>query len=367
MNFAALLEGAVKVRASDIHLSEEHPPYFRLDGDILPVGQHPPLTHEDMRSLCDELLNDRLKLILEQRRGVDLGYQYKEMTRCRFIIYYERQKLRAVIRLIPMDSPTLAELNLPPAVTTVAGFQRGLILVTGPTGSGKSTTLAAMIDHINSLEKIAIVTIEDPIEFVHKNKKAVVSQREVGEDVMDFNAGLVQALRQDPDVILVGEMRDVDTMRIAIKAAETGHLVLSTLHTTSAVQTIERIIGTFPQAEHALLRDQLATNLKACIAQNLVKKAEGKGRAAAHEILVVSGTVSKLIRDNRMTDIPGVMQGRDEGMQTFDQGLADLVREKKITEAEGEAWARDIHALRRYIKGVTSSGERGGIIAGFGG
>ncbi|MBX7247223.1 MAG: PilT/PilU family type 4a pilus ATPase [Candidatus Sumerlaeaceae bacterium] len=366
MNISALIEGAAQVKASDIHLMEECAPYFRLDGELTPV-KHPPLTHEDMLVVVNELVPERLREVLEKRRGVDLGFKHKDVVRLRLIVYYERQRIRMVFRLIPLTIPTLEQLNLPPVVQTIATFNRGMVLVTGPTGSGKSTTLSAVIHYINSHDRVSITTIEDPIEFVHTNMMGMVTQREVGEDVLDFNSGVIQALRQDPDVILVGEMRDTDTIRTAIKASETGHYVLSTLHTTNAIQTMERVIGTFPQAEQDLVREQLASNLRASITQTLVRRAEGKGRAAALEVLVVTGTVSKLISENRLRDIYGVMQGGEEGMMTCDQALAKLVREKIIAEEEGLQYARDEFAYKRYIKGVSSSNDRGGIIAGFGG
>jgi twitching motility protein PilT len=240
-----------------------------------------------------------------------------------------------------------------------------MVIVTGPTGSGKTSTLAAMIDFINETNKQCITTIEDPIEFVHPNKKSIVSQREVGRDVDSFNSGLIQALRQDPDVILLGEMRDVDTMRTAIKGAETGHLVFSTLHTTNAVQTVERIISTFPEPERELLREQLAGNLVAVITQNLIRRSGGKGRIAALEILIITDTIKKLILDNRLSDIAQVMKGGEQGMQVFDQAVANMVREEKITEEEGKAYSRDEFAFKRFVQGVQSSSDRGGIISGF--
>jgi len=366
MDISLLIEGAAKVGASDIHLMEDCPPYFRLDGDLQPV-KHPPVTHEDMVAVTEQLVPPRLLERLEVKRGVDVGIQHKDIVRLRLIVYYERGKMRMVFRLIPLEIKTLEQLGLPECLKKIASYYRGMVLVTGPTGSGKSTTLAAVIDYINSHDRVSITTIEDPIEFIHRNKMGIVTQREVGEDVPDFNAGVIQALRQDPDVILVGEMRDTDTIRSAIKAAETGHYVLSTLHTTNAIQTIERVIGTFPQQEQDLVREQLASNLRASITQTLVKRAEGRGRAAALEIMIVTGTVQKLISDNRLRDIYGVMQGGDEGMQTNDQALANLVRAGTITEAEATQYARDVYALKRFIKGVSSSSDRGGIIAGFGG
>ena len=364
MELANLIEGAVKLQASDIHLMEDYPPYFRVDSDLIPV-KHPPITRDDMKSTLDILIPERLKHKLEEQRGVDISYQHKDIIRCRVIVFFERNKYKIVLRLIPMKPLTFEDLDLPDVLKKISDSRRGMVLVTGPTGCGKSTTLAAIVDYINSTRKISITTIEDPIEYVHQNKKAIVAQREVGDDVTSFNSGLIQALRQDPDVILVGEMRDMDTMRTAIKAAETGHLVFSTLHTNNATQTIERILGTFPQIEQSMIREQIGYNLRSVVTQNLARRIDGKGRVAALEILVVTDMIRKLILDNRIGDIPGVMKGGEEGMQTFDQGLANLVKANKITEEEGALYTHDVFAYKRFIKGVQSSSDRGGIILGF--
>jgi len=364
MLISQLIEGAVRLNASDIHIQEDYPPYFRVDGVLLPV-KHPPINHTQILDILKEILPERFKPKLEQKRGVDVGFQYKDLVRCRVIVFFERQRIKIVMRLIPIEVPTIDQLELPPVLKKIAGFRRGMVLFTGPTGCGKSTSLAAILDYINSTQKVSITTIEDPIEYVHRNKKSIVSQREVGDDVVDFNSGLIQALRQDPDVILVGEMREVETVRTAIEAAETGHLVFSTLHTTNAIQTIERIITLFPEDERALVREQLATNLAAVVTQNLVRRIEGKGRIAALEIMIVTGMVSKLISEKRIADIYGVMKTGEEGMQIFDQALAKLVREEKIAEEEGALYARDVYAYRRFIRGVQSTTDRGGIILGF--
>jgi len=365
MEIRPLIEGAAKLRASDIHLMEGSPPSFRVDGDLIPVNV-PAVTADQMKLIATDLVPEHLRTQLTAKRSVDVGFQHKEITRLRIVVYFERGRLRMVLRLIPLKIPSFEELGLPPAVERITHLNKGLVLVTGPTGSGKSTTLAAVIDYMNTHEKISITTIEDPIEFVHTNKRAMVTQREVGKDVMDFTSGVVQTLRQDPDVILIGEMRDLETMRTAVKAAETGHYVLSTLHTTNAVQTIERVIGTFPESEHTLIRDQLTNNLQASITQALIRRAEGKGRAAAFEILIVSRTVAKLISDNRLRDIYSVMQTGEEGMQTFDQSLANLVRANTIKEQDGAMYANDVYAFKRFVKGMSSSSDRGGIIVGFG-
>jgi len=364
MVLAQLIEGAIQLKASDIHLMENAPPYFRIDGAIFPV-KHPPVTTEQLQEILTTIIPERLKFRLEKRRGLDVGYQYKDQVRCRIIVSYERRRINIVMRLVPLNVPTVEELELPPILKKIAEFERGLVLVTGPSGSGKSTTLAAMINHINTTKKIAIVTIEDPIEFFHENKKSIITQRQIGDDVSNFHEGVIQAMRQDPNVILIGEMRDVDTIRSALKAAETGLLVFSTLHTSNAIMTIERIISFFPEPEHQLVREMLSSNLRAVLTQNLVKRIEGKGRIPAVEVMIVNKTIQKFMADNRIPDIFEVIKGGEEGMQIFDQAFANLVREKKITEADATLYARDIYAFRRFLQGVQSSSDRGGIIDGF--
>jgi len=361
MNIDSLLLGAKKVKCSDVHLIEDQPPFFRIAGDMKKVDL-PPVTSADFTEMLNKMMPTHLHREYESQRGADFGYQVGNDIRVRVVSYYEMGKRGLVMRLIPLEIPTIEDLELPDVIKTIAGNSRGMVLLTGMTGSGKSTTLAAMIDYINSNESVRIITIEDPVEYVYTSKKAIISQREVGKDIPDFNAGLRQAMRMDPDIILVGEMRDIETIRVAIKAAETGHLVMSTLHTTSAVHTIQRIFGYFDRSEHALLSEQLSLNLKASITQRLVKRADGKGRVAVQEIMVVNATVAKLIAEDRIPDIFGVIKGRDDGMQTFDQALADLVRANKITFDEGALYCEDFFAYKRFIAGIASTGDRGGII-----
>jgi twitching motility protein PilT len=361
MNIDSLLLGAKKVKASDVHLIEDQPPFFRIAGDMKKVDL-PPVTSEAFSEMLNRMMPTHLHREYESQRGADFGYQVGTDIRVRVVSYYEMGKRGLVMRLIPLEIPTVEDLELPDVIKTIAGNSRGMVLLTGMTGSGKSTTLAAMIDHINSSESVRIITIEDPVEYVYTSKKAIISQREVGKDVPDFNSALRQAMRMDPDIILVGEMRDAETIRVAIKAAETGHLVMSTLHTTSAVHTVQRIFGYFDRSEHALLSEQLSLNLRASITQRLVKRADGKGRVAVQEIMVVNATISKLIAEDRIPDIFGVIKGRDDGMQTFDQALADLVRANKITFDEGALYCEDFFAYKRFIAGIASTGDRGGII-----
>lgn len=363
MDIDSLLLAAKKLKASDVHLIENEPPFFRISGDMKKVDI-PPLTSADFTTMLNKMMPTHLHREYESQRGADFGYQVGTDIRVRVVVYYEMGKRGIVMRLIPLTIPSIESLELPETIRTIAMNTRGMVLLTGMTGSGKSTTLAAMIDFINNADSVRIITIEDPVEYVYTSKKAIISQREVGKDVPDFNVGLRQAMRMDPDIILVGEMRDIETIKVAIKAAETGHMVMSTLHTTSAVHTIQRIIGYFPESEHNLLREQLALNLKASITQRLVKRSDGSGgRLAAQEIMVVTPTIAKLMNENRINDIFGVIKGRDEGMQTFDQGLADLVRANKISFDEGALYCEDFYAYKRFIAGIASTGDSGGILS----
>jgi twitching motility protein PilT len=362
MNIDPLLLGAKSLKASDVHLVENQPAYFRVNNDLKPVNM-PPLSHQDMRAIVKEMMPTHLMRELETYKGADFSYQIGDEVRFRCVAYFEGGgKLGMVMRVIVMTPPSLEELELPETIRKIAENVRGMVLVTGMTGSGKSTTLAAMIQYINTTDATRIITVEDPVEYVYKNQKSVISQREVGRDVSDFNTALRQALRMDPDIILVGEMRDVETIRVAIKAAETGHLLFSTLHTTSATHTIQRILGYFPENEHDLLREALALNCKASITQRLCKRATG-GRVACLEIMVMNPTISKLLKENRIPDINGVMKSREDGMQTFDQALADLVRLNKITFEEGASHCEDFYAYKRFIAGIKSTGDGGGILA----
>ncbi|HMX61823.1 MAG TPA: PilT/PilU family type 4a pilus ATPase [Candidatus Sumerlaeota bacterium] len=361
LNFRALLEGAVKNNASDVHMMEDVQPFFRIRGDLKRV-ETPPLTAEDMRQLLHETMPEHLKGDLEANYHVDYSYEIPNVARFRVVVYFQTGRLCSAFRSIPMKIPTIDELKHDKVVARIAENHRGMVLVTGITGSGKSTTLAAMINHINTHEARRIIAIEDPVEFRYTNIKSLISQREVGSDVGSFADALRSALRADPDVILVGEMRDVETIRIAIKATETGHLVFSTLHTRGAVHTIQRILGNFEQSEHDMLRDQLSLNMLAAMTQRLVKTADGKGRRAAVEIMVNNGVVAKLIRENRIADIQGYISSREEGMRTMDQALADLVRAKEVAIEEAQIHCNDFYALKRAIAGGSASGDKGGII-----
>jgi len=362
VNLKSLLKGAVKLRASDIHLIEGVKPYLRITGDLRRVDA-PKLTANDMSKVLRTILPEHLNDVLQRERGVDFSYQLEEKARYRCIAFFQEDKISIAMRWIPYRVPTIDDLHMPEVIKRIALLQRGLVLVTGITGCGKSTTLAAMINHLNLHEARRVITVEDPIEYKFKNVKSIISQREIGKDVADFNTALRQSLRSDPDVIMIGEMRDVETIRVAIKAAETGHLVISTLHTTGALHTVQRIIGHFPEEEHELLREQLSLNLKATVTQRLVKTADGNGRIAAMEIMLVNSVVAKLIKDNRVPDIFGIIRGREDDMQTIDQALADLVRDKIITFEDGKKACDDFYAYKRFIAGMAASGDRGAITA----
>lgn len=361
-NFQALVDGAYKLNASDIHLVQDSQIFMRVDGRMRPVNGAE-LSRQEMINFLGRIMPESVKLDLENRGGADFAWQPDERMRFRVSAYKERDRLRMVMRLIRIKLATLDDLGLPDTLKTIASWHRGLTLLTGVTGSGKSTTLAAMLNYINSGESRCIITIEDPIELIHENIKSLVSQREVGRDVESFRHGLVQALRQDPDVILIGEMRDPDTIATALRAAETGHYVFSTMHTSNALHTVERILAEFPEEEHALLRDQLANNLRATITQRLVRR-KGGGRVAALEIMVVNGTIRKLIVENQIPMIATVIRERRDGMCLFDQHLADLVRADLIEIDTAYEFVEDEAAFRRYVKGRVSTADRGGIVFG---
>lgn len=360
-NFEALLVGAIKIKASDIHLVANSVPIIRVHSQLRPVGM-PVVTPQDLEEIAQHITTPAQRERLERDRGCDFSYQYKEEARFRCVAAHDRENLCLTLRIIPMVIPKLESLEMPPVLKEIADTGRGMILVTGVTGSGKSTTLAAMLNHINEKSARRIITIEDPIEYYFPNVRSVITQREVGRDINTFQAGLRQSLRMDPDLIMIGEMRDIETISTGIHAAETGHIVMSTLHTTSALHTVMRIIGQFPKDQHDLVREQISMNLKAAITQRLVRTADGKGRVAAMEILVVTDVVAKLIRDDRVMDCISIIRSRDSGMQTMDQGLADLVRSERITIEEATQWCDDYYALRRYVAGMEASGESGGIL-----
>ena len=346
-----VLQAARQLGASDVHLKVGLPPIFRIKGDLRTVRDVPPLSRDVVQTFALDMMNERQREIFETAWDVDLAYATTDGVRYRVNVFQQRGNVGMVMRLIPPEVPPFEKLNLPKAVLDLADNERGLVLVTGITGSGKSTTLAAMVDSINARRACHIVTVEDPIEYAFKDKRSVINQREIGFDTLSFGKALRAALRQDPDVILVGEMRDLETIEIAITAAETGHLVLSTLHTLDAVETVNRVVSVYPPHQQHQARLQLAGVLKGVMSQRLVPRADGKGMIPAVEVLINTARVRELISDPKRTrEIhDAITTGRDPyGMISFDQSLMDLVRRKLVTyeEALSQATNADDFALR---------------------
>jgi twitching motility protein PilT len=352
LDFAAILLEVVDRRASDLHLTAGAPPMVRTRGRLVPLEGYPVLTPTDTREVVYSILSNSQRQKLENNWQLDFAYQIPGAARFRVNAYFQRSALGAAFRLIPFEVTPLEVLGLPPAVAEFAKRPRGLVLVTGPTGSGKSTTLASLIDVINEQREEHILTIEDPIEFLHQHKSCIVNQRELGADATSFADALKAALRQDPDVILVGEMRDLETIGTAITAAETGHLVFATLHTQDTPQTIDRIIDVFPSAQQGQVRAQLAVALQGIMTQTLLPTADGAGRCVAAEVLVPTPAVRNLIREGKSHQIYSVLQtGGAHGMQTMDAALAQLVRAGKITRQLAESRAHSAEELKRLLGG----------------
>jgi len=360
MNLNDILAMALKSNTSDIHIKAGLPPVFRIDGNLRPLPKAPRLTSEAVRSMCEALMNDRQRAKFEEYCEVDLAYGVPGLGRFRVNVFMQRNSVSAVFRAIPFKVATLEDLLMPPILKKIAQEQRGLVLVTGATGSGKSTTLAAMIDTINSNRTAHIVTVEDPIEYLHRDRKCIINQREVGFDTVGFAPALKSALRQDPDVILVGEMRDLETAETALAAAETGHLVLSTLHTIDAPETISRIISMFPPHQQRHIRLQLANVLKGVISQRLIPRIEGQGRVAAVEVMISTARVRELIDDREKTSQlrDAIAQGYTTyGMQTFDQALMDLVKRKVISYEEALRQSSNPDDFKLKFSGIDSTSD----------
>jgi twitching motility protein PilT len=336
VDIAELLAFSVKNDGSDLHLSSGLPPMIRVDGEMRRINV-PPLDHRTVQALVYDIMNDKQRKDFEELLEVDFSFEIQGVARFRVNAFNQKRGSAAVFRTIPSKVLSLEELGAPKMFEEIINVPRGLVLVTGPTGSGKSTTLAAMIDHLNEKRYAHILTIEDPIEFVHISKKCLINQREVHRDTLGFSEALRSALREDPDIILVGEMRDLETIRLALTAAETGHLVFGTLHTSSAAKTIDRIIDVFPAAEKGMVRSMLSESLRSVIAQTLLKKVGG-GRIAAHEIMVGTPAIRNLIREDKVAQMYSSIQtGQAFGMQTLDQDLHTLLKKRLITKADARA------------------------------
>ncbi len=339
MDITELLAFSVKQGSSDLHLSSGLPPMIRIDGDMRRVNL-PPMEHKEVHSLIYEIMNDKQRRDYEEFLETDFSFEVPGVARFRVNAFNQNRGAAAVFRTIPSRVLTLEDLGFGQVFRDLSMLPRGLVLVTGPTGSGKSTTLAGMVDYVNENRYQHILTIEDPIEFVHESKKCLVNQREVHRDTHGFSEALRSALREDPDIILVGEMRDLETIRLALTAAETGHLVFGTLHTTSAAKTIDRIVDVFPGAEKSMVRAMLSESLQAVISQTLMKKIGG-GRIAAHEIMIGTSAIRNLIREDKIAQMYSAIQtGASRGMQTMDQNLLRLVQQKVITRETAQEKAK---------------------------
>ncbi len=350
MQITDLLKAAVKNKASDLHLLVGRPPMLRVYGDLIPIDGQPELSHNLMIELMSPLFNEKRQRTLEEQGHVDFSYGLLDVGRFRINIFRQRGTISCVTRLIPTTIPSLEELGLPEVVRSFADKSKGLVLVTGPTGSGKSTTLASLIDVINITKSSHIITLEDPIEYLHRHKRSIINQREIGTDAGSFAGALRAALREDPDVILVGEMRDLETIQTALTAAETGHLVFATLHTNDATQSIDRVIDVFSPHQQTQIRMQLALTLQGIVAQNLIPRTDQPGRIVAAEILLATTAVRNIIREGKTYQLPTVIQtGGRLGMQTMDSALKNLYQKRTISAQEAILRAVDQEEFKRSI------------------
>ncbi len=360
------LMDAAGAGASDLHITVGIPPMIRVNGKVRALD-YPALTPNVTREMIYDILTNERRTRLENDWELDFSYSLPRIARFRVNVYFQRGSMGAAFRAIPEKILSFGELGLPPAIEAMTEKPRGLVLVTGPTGSGKSTTLASMINHINENRYEHIMSVEDPIEFLHSHKNCVVNQREVNQDTRSFSEALKRALRQDPDVILVGEMRDIETISLAVTAAETGHLVFGTLHTQDAPQTVDRIIDVFPSHQQAQIRTQLANALQGIVTQTLLPKRDGKGRVVACEVLVPTPGIRNLIREGKNHQIYSAMQtGSKFGMQTMDSSLVDLVRRGQISREEAEKRSNDPEELNRLMGGGSGNAASGGSASGNG-
>ena len=347
----------VEQGASDLHITSGAPPYLRVHGNMVPMN-YKELSSQDVQGLLFEILSEKQKKLFVDKWELDCAYTISGIGRFRCNIFMQRKGLAAVFRIIPEKIKTAQELNLPPALLDMIDCDRGLILVTGPTGSGKSTTLAALIHHINMTRDAHILTVEDPIEFVHQNIKSLINQREVGSHTKSFANALKAALREDPDIMLVGEMRDLETIALALTAAETGHVVFGTLHTNSASKTIDRIIDVFPSGQQQQIRTMLAESLRGVIAQSLFTRADGQGRVAAYEIMKNTKAIQNLIREGKIHQIPSAMQtSSSSGMILFEKYIEDLVRKGKVSQADAKTFlGKDNESTTKINPGTVKAG-----------
>jgi twitching motility protein PilT len=356
-----LLSKMVEWNASDLHLQSECTPYLRVEGDLRPIECRP-LRESELHDFSEKVINDRQRKLLDERGSVDLAYALSKQIRYRINIYRQRTSTSIACRLINCNIPSFEALHLPPVLEKITKNKHGIVLVTGPSGSGKSTTLAAMIDLINRTRREHIITVEDPLEYVHPNKESLIEQREVGNDAADFSIALTHMLRQDPDVILVGEIRDLETVTMSIRAALTGHLVFSTLHTIGAIATLERLLQYYEREEREAVRSELSLAMRAVISQRFIPGNENK-RYPCVEVMTVAGVIPKLLREERYDDIVNAIKSREYGNQTFDQSLVALFKKGFISLELGERFADDPGGFKRMSTGAFSSDDRGSLIA----
>lgn len=349
-NIDELLKFAVDNNASDVHITVGVPPIFRINGQLIKINDLERIMPNDSADLAQHIMTEDAKRIYTEKGEVDFSYSVIGIGRFRVNVYNQRGSTTLALRSVPLEVPTIDELNLPNTLQKLADIKRGLILVTGPTGSGKSTTLAAMVDHINKTRSAHILTLEDPIEYLHRHNKSIVNQREIGHDSKSYASALRASLRQDPDVILIGEMRDLETISTAITAAETGHLVLSTLHTTGAVATVDRIVDVFPPNQQEQIRVQLSSVLQGVVSQQLLKRADNSGRVAALEILICNAAIRNHIREGKSHQMMSSIQtGRKAGMISMDAYLSELYKKELITYEDAMGYAMDKDFLSRLL------------------
>ena len=360
MDMQRLLKAAVQFNASDLHIQVGSPPTVRVDGTMTAMNV-PAVTPEEIKELVAQITDEAQRERIESERSCDFSYYLPEVARFRINVFYEQGRLCLVARVVSSKVKTFEELFLPPVIQDIAEEPRGLVLVTGTTGSGKSTTLAAMIDYLNRNHRLRIITIEDPIEFIHTSQKSLIAQREIGRDTPSFADSLRRALRQDPDVILVGELRDLETTQIALQAADTGHLVFSTVHTTNASLTVQRLVAMFPVQERELLLIQLSTNLSAVISQRLAKHLT-KGRIPVLEVMRNTPVIRKAILEARISSLPQAIANRDNDMQLFDQHLADLYHQEQISGTEALRLATNPDSIALAMKGITTRDTSSGLV-----
>ncbi len=351
MEIIELLKRMVENQASDLHIRVPSPPVLRIDGELKIQKDLPPVTAEDAEQIFEQITTPEQRQIFAVEKELDFAYSVSKLARFRVSVMRQRGTISLAFRMVPFDILTIDQLGLPQICKALILKPRGLILVTGPTGSGKSTTMAAMIHHLNENSARNVITIEDPIEYLHHNIKCIIAQRDLGDDTKSFDTALVHALRHDPDVIVVGEMRDLETISTAIRAAETGHLVMGTLHTTDAAQTVDRIIDIFPPNQQPQIRLQFSQVIEAVLSQTLLPRATGKGRVAAFEIMIANAAVRNLIREGKTFELHNVMQlSASEGMQTLDQALADLVKKKIVTLEEAQMKSSHPERLKKLLE-----------------